>query len=215
MTHNHRPRIDKVIVRGYHDDDDDDDRRRVKYVLDDDLPERKSVKYAPDGKVCITEDVKAAVLAVWKKAFPDAVVSKELSSADVLTLTHSMGPGHKNYINGLLSKSPLANNALLTVECAADSAGKKRWLNLYEIMIPDIPGTNGGPSTSDVYSQGLLKRGLHADGNHYHWAGMSSKAGPGGNFMHAIHNKGIDIDPVEFSEKVVGALTDFKKAAGM
>src|SRR5579885_1854067 len=103
----------------------------------------------------------------WKKYFPDALILPIIgfpsNSGGVMTLTHTMG-GPQMSIDGLISKSPLANNALYSVECSDN-----KYLNLYEIMIPDIPGFKGEPSTAEVYVKALGDCGLDVAGVHFHW----------------------------------------------
>src|SRR3982751_6209985 len=95
-------------------------------------------KHHDDHKRCCVVDDKLAlkVQTLWQRAFSDAallpVIGFPSNSGGVLTLTHTDGSGHNMRINGLPSKSPLANNALYSAECS-----KGRYLNLYEIMIPD------------------------------------------------------------------------------
>lgn len=70
----------------------------------------------------------------------------------MISLIHKMGVGYLMKINGQPSKLPLANNALYSVECS-----KNKFLNLYEIMIPDIPGNE---STAEIYVNALYNQGF-------------------------------------------------------
>src|ERR1700722_17637855 len=72
-----------------------------------------------------------------EKAFPDAMLFPKIglpSNNGFLLLTHTDGSGNLLKINGLSSKSPLSNNAFYSAECS-----NGQYLNLYTIMIPDIP----------------------------------------------------------------------------
>ena len=140
--------------------------------------------------------------AEWKRAFPDAsifpVIGFPSKGNGVMTLTHSMGNQMpKLKINGLTSLSPLANNALFSTEV---SGGK--WLTLYEIMIPDIPGVNGSKSSGAVYEDALVRSGITIDGDHYHWKASQP-------FMLAIHTSAIGMHPIEFVRKTIAALNQF------
>jgi hypothetical protein len=115
--------------------------------------------------------------------FTDAAVLPVIGypshSGGVVTITHGMD--HKMSINGLVSNSPLANNALYSVECTGG-----QFLNLYEAMIPDIPGKNGQPSTAQLYVNALRDNGLDVAGVHFHWFGASVV--PGNTLVAAVHH---------------------------
>lgn len=100
-------------------------------------------------------------------------------------------------IDGLPSYSPLANDALYSVEVSNDV-----WLNLYETMMPDVPGTNGSPSSGQRYSNALSRGGIDVAGNHYHWSGAKMA----GYFPVAIHSQAIGMDPGTFSRLQIAAL---------
>ena len=138
------------------------------------------------------------VECIWKEAFCDATILPcigypSYKCSGVMTLTHGMDMCPPT-INGLTIKSLLANNALYSAEV---SDGK--WVNLYEIMIPDIPGKCGCKSSGEVYDEALIKLGISVEGDHYHWKGMRP-------FMLAIHSKNIGMDPCEFSQKQISAI---------
>jgi len=137
----------------------------------------------------------------WKTTVPDAtllpVIGSPSNNNGVMTLTHSMGDQMpKLKINGLTSLSPLSNNALFSSEC---SEGK--YLNLYEIMIPDQPGVNGLPSTGQIYTRSLWQSGVNVAGNHYHWNGQEPS-------MLAIHSQNIGMHPLQFSQSHIKALNE-------
>lgn len=146
--------------------------------------------------------VASRVLEEWKKAFPDAtilpVIGFPSNSKGVMTLTHTMGHGSPPLmINGLPSNSPLANNALYSCEV---SRGK--FLNLYEIMLPDIPGVNGDPSTTQRYINAMARQMVDVASSHYHWTG----ARMAGYFATAIHTQQIGMDPIEFTQRTITGL---------
>lgn len=166
---------------------------------------------------CVVDDKLAkSIEKLWKKYFPDAlllpVIGLPSNSGGVGTLTHTMGDGHLMSINGLVSKSPLANNALYSFECAkpVKHDGKDhhcddgKFLNLYEIMIPDLPGKDGEDSTAEYYVKLLGKYGLSVAGVHFHWWGQNVIKG--NTLVAAIHHQGINISPNEFSKRTISAL---------
>jgi len=96
-------------------------------------------------------------------------------------------------INVLPCRSPLCANGLLSGEWVGD-----RWLNLYEIMLMDLPDERTGVSTVQFYVKELGRQGLDVAGFHFHWSGA-----PG---VLAIHRQNIGMDPMEFSERTLDAL---------
>lgn len=145
--------------------------------------------------------------ALWKAAIPSATLLPVIglpSNADgVLTLTHRHGDDLLK-INGLPSKSPLSNNALYSAEVS-----KGKYINLYEVLLPDIPGEHGEPSTAEIYAHLLSKAGLSVAGVHFHWWGNYIFNQNGERIdrgVAAIHHQGIGIHPIEFSIKTIKAL---------
>lgn len=164
---------------------------------------------------CTLNDNQAhQVEAVWKQAFSDAfllpVIGLPSNSDGVLTLTHTDGSGKVMKINGLPSRSPLANNALYSSECI-----NGKYLNLYEIMIPDIPGDDGEDSTAEFYVKQLWQQGLHVAGVHFHWTGSSIFDSQNNNRVDrgviAVHHQMSDMNPIEFSQKTIIALKTVMK----
>lgn len=142
------------------------------------------------------------IVNVWKQAFSDAallpVIGFPSNNHGVATFTHTMGPNMPPLtINGLPSRSPLSNNALGSAEVS-----NGRWLNLYEIMLPDVPGSNGDPSSAQRYANALMRTGIDVHGNHYHWSGARAM----GQFPLAIHSVAVGMDPVEFAQKQLAAM---------
>lgn len=140
------------------------------------------------------------IVSYWKRFFPDAAalpgIGLPSQGKGVLTMTHTLGTPPMT-INGLPSQSPLANNALYSAE---QSQGQ--WLNLYEIMLPDIPGQHGSPSSVQSYVNFLEQRGISIAGNHYHWSGGLMM----GKFPIAVHSQAAGMDPLAFSRAHVEAL---------
>lgn len=104
-------------------------------------------------------------------------------------------------LNSFICKSPLCNYALHSSECAQREGNdkSKKYLNLYEIMIQDVPNFEGERSTVQVYVNELHKRGLDVAGVHFHWTGASKN-------MMAIHHQNFGMNPVEFAEQTAKAL---------
>ena len=151
---------------------------------------------------CIVDDTLAKDLqSIWRQSFPNAtilpVIGFPSTGNGVATLTYSMGD--KMSINGLVSNSPLANNALYSAECINNT-----YLNLHEIMIPDVPGRNGSPSTAEMYVNALRDYGLDVAGVHFHWWG--STVVPTDRGVVAVHHQKAGMHPVEFSEKTMKAI---------
>lgn len=161
---------------------------------------------APPPPAVMNDSVADHVTATWKEAFPDAtllpVIGKPSNNHGVMTLTHTMG-GRPMTIDGLASRSPLANNALYSCEV---TGGK--YLNLYEIMLPDVPGQGGSPSSCQRYVRSASALGITIAGLHYHWPGANMD----GRFPLALHTMAIGMDPVEFSRRTIASI---RAAMGM
>lgn len=172
-----------------------------KKVLDGRQQNPSFSKTTPDSK----NNLILKVERVWKEAFPDAAFLPCASNSQAHVYTHTLGPPNMK-INGLVSNSPLANNALYSWEVASTEDKKvAKYLNLYEVMIVDIPGRNGFPSTVELYTCLLEKKfDLKVNGKHYHWEGafMNEKA----TLIAAIHHSAIDVHPIDFSRRTIAAL---------
>jgi hypothetical protein len=147
----------------------------------------------------MTDCLACQIECLWKNAFCDAtilpVIGVPSCACGVMTLTHGMGKcAPKLRINGLISQSMLANNAFYSAEV---SCGK--WINLYQIMIPDIPGTCGCKSSGEVYNEALVKLGISIEGDHYNWKGACPH-------KLAINSKAIGMHPLDFSKKQIAAV---------
>lgn len=146
------------------------------------------------------------VAGIWKAMFPDAailpVIGYPSQGKGVMTLTHSGNiagsPANAPMtINGISSNSPLANNALYSAELTPQG-----WLNLYEIMVPDVPGKDGSPSLGSRYKNALQSLGIDVAGDHFHWAGGEMM----GKFARAIHSQNFGMHPIDFSQRQLQAL---------
>lgn len=113
-------------------------------------------------------------------------------------MTHTDGSGVPLKINGLPSQSPLANNALYSSEHS-----KGRILNLYEIMLPDIPGKHGEPSTNEIYVKLLVKYGLDVAGSYVFTRKDGKRIDRG---VTAIYHQSSCLDPFEFNRRTIKAI---------
>ena len=143
------------------------------------------------------------ILAVWKQVFPDTTILPSNSSG-VVTITHTLG--QRMSINGLQSKSPLANNAWYSVEYV-----NGKFLNLYEIMIPGVPGVNGpgssassSLSSSELYVKTLAANGLNVAGVGVNWLGATML--PKDRSVTAVHHQSASMTPLEFSRATINAI---------
>lgn len=161
----------------------------------------------------LTDADAKAIEALWKRYFLSAFIFPQVgfpsNSGGVVTLSHTMDPHGQTpmpnlKINGLVSKSPLANNALYSAET---SGGK--YLNLYEIMVPEFPSHNGGLSSTQIYIDTLAKYGLQVNSVHFHWTG--SVVYPNDHGVFAIHHSSIGLSPLEFSKRTIKALLKVMK----
>lgn len=160
--------------------------------------------FIDDSTCCINNRYAEKILRIWQKEFPDAFILPVIgfpsnNNNKVAVFSHTDGSGHNMTINGLPSKSPLANNALYSFECTRD-----KFLNLYEIMIPDIPGEEGERSTAQIYVNALAAEGLDVSGVHWHFFGGIMDANDRGAF--AIHHQNIGLNPKEFTRATIRAL---------
>ncbi|SPN79617.1 Hypothetical protein ZAZAV_397 [Cedratvirus Zaza IHUMI] len=182
-------------------------------------------KHHHKEKCCeIDQHLKKKLLKLWQEAFCDAAFvttecgkKQDKHAKDVVVITHTDGTGIPLKINGLDSFSPLSNNALYSYECAPEHKkcdkkhARKHGLNLYETLLPDIPGKPGEKSTVEIYVKLLNKYGLDTAGVHFHWWGeykfdIKRKHERVDRGIVAVHHQAVDVDPVEFSEKTICAL---------
>lgn len=157
----------------------------------------------------VNDTVAKEVESIWKESFQDAsllpVVGIPSTSNGVIVLTHTLNNGMKMKINGLESSSPLANNALFSSECVNGT-----YLNFYEILLPDIPGKNGEPSTCQVYIKSLGEDPyLSVAGVHFHWLGESIYPDNADHGITAIHHQNEGLDPISFSKRTIQCLEEY------
>jgi hypothetical protein len=144
---------------------------------------------------CLAEEI----ACIWQNAFCDAQIIPKLGvpscACGVMTLTHSLNQYLCDMkINGLTIKSMVANNAFYSAEV---SCGK--WVNLYQITLPDIPGRDGCKSSIEIFTEILAKSCISIDSIGNSWTGVSPASV-------TIRIKAICMDPCEFSKKVVCAI---------
>ena len=158
-----------------------------------------------DNSTCGISDTNARkILLQWQRAFPDTFILPVVgfpsnNGNKYAVYSHTMGDGMLMKANGLDLKSPLANNALYSFEC---TGGK--FLHFYEIMLPDIPGTNGEPSTVQIYVNELARNGLDVAGLHWHfWGGVGDPEDRG---VLAIHHQNVGLHPTQFTRATIDAL---------
>jgi len=155
----------------------------------------------------LTDDNAQSILTMWQ-VLPGANLLINPSDGEGAgVITHLMG-GPDLKINGLKSKSALANYALYSFECAeqASSPGNFTLLNLYEVMIPDIPGEKGNESTSEFYVRRLWELGLHVSGVHFHWWG--STVFDNDHLVAAVHHQSTTLSLEDFSNRTIQALNE-------
>lgn len=138
---------------------------------------------------------------MWKKSFCDATIvpciGQPSKTCGVLLLTHTLNKLLNKCpptINGLSVKSPLANNAFYSAEVS-----ECQWVNLYEIILPDIPGKCGCKSSTEIYIEALVKLGISVEGNDSKWKGMCP-------YSLSIKSKAIGMDPQSFTKKQISAI---------
>lgn len=118
------------------------------------------------------------------------------------TIAHTTSPEPRASIEGYVSRSPLANAALFSTECAQSQTpgAPSRYLSFYEAMVPDtahptLVGNGGGGvpklTSAEVYANTLSRSGVSVAGNHYHWNGMDP-------WMAAIHHQQFTMPPDQF-----------------
>ena len=150
-----------------------------------------------------TDDFARQIENIWRDSFKDTLLFGLPSNSNgVATLTHTSGLGIPLKINGLPSQSPLANNALYSFETI-----NGKYLNLYEILIPDIPGENGSESTAQLYINSLRDNKLNVSSIHYHWNGAFVFYGAvKDHLVAAIHHYAYNMNPVDFSNATIKSL---------
>lgn len=156
-----------------------------------------SCKYecCPVMSDCLAKQIECA----FKKVFPDAAIlpciGMPSNNKCVMTLTHSLCPcAPVIKINGLESNSLLVNNAFFSSEV---SCGK--WLNMYQINFPNVPGKCGCKSLSEIYTEAIVKMGISVEDQSTVFKGICPD-------IITISSQAIDMDPIEFVKKQLCAL---------
>jgi hypothetical protein len=153
---------------------------------------------------CIDDHLARKIDRLWKRSFPDNFILPVVgfpsnNNNKYAVFSHTLGDGMLMNINGLESKSPMANNALYSFECT-----RGRFLHFYEIMLPDIPGKKGRPSVVQIYVNALRDNGLDVAGVHWHFYGGVAADNDRG--VLAIHHQNVGMSPKEFSKATICAL---------
>lgn len=141
----------------------------------------------------------------WQAYFPSATLMPGIGAPSQnkqgwFLLTHQIDGAPPMRINGRPCRSPLCANALLSGEWTEGA-----WMNLYEIMLEDLPDPRTGVSTVQYYLNALRNAGLDVAGVHFHWTGA-----PG---VLAIHHQKTGMEPQEFTRRTLQALTAALKNA--
>lgn len=158
-----------------------------------------------DSSTCyISDRLAQKINRLWQRSFPDNFILPVVgfpsnNSNKYAVFSHTLGDGMLMKVNGLESKSPLANNALYSFECT-----RGKLLHFYEIMLPDIPGRKGRPSLVQIYVNALRDNGLDVAGVHWHFFGGVANEKDRGVF--AIHHQNVGMTPKEFSKATISAL---------
>lgn len=151
----------------------------------------------------ITDERALQLEQLWKELFPDALIIPVIGypsiANGVMSLTHTVNTQCFKIgdieINGLVSKSPIMNNALFSTEVSDD-----KYITLYEVVLPDIPGKNGNVSTVQYYIDNLQREGIKVAATHYNWTGV------GDPFLLAIHSYSTTLAPECFVQKTLCVL---------
>ena len=147
----------------------------------------------------ITQSEANEVISLWKKNFPNVkVIQQPSDGSGKLTLAHGIAGYNYMDVNGLKLSSPLFTMALFSAEVAPDVYGKLHYASAYEIMYPNIGTKNGQMSNISLYKKYLNDYGLDVHSDHYRWKT---------NMLHpVINHMGVDITPLEFSNRTILAL---------
>lgn len=141
------------------------------------------------------------VECVFRKAFCDArilpCIGYPSKNNCVMTLTHTLSKcAPKLSINGLTSKSLLANNSFYSGEVSDG-----QWLNLYTVQLPNVPGKCGSKSSVDIYTTALANCDIKVDNIDIVWKGSCPS-------YVMISSKAIGMNPLEFATKQVAAINN-------
>lgn len=153
----------------------------------------------PEMTDCLAQQIEC----IFKQEFCDAQILPQIGYPScnncVATITHSVSSCGKNKIDGLTTNSLLVNNAFYSGEVS-----DCKYVNLYSISIPDIPGECGCKSSGEIYTEALGKFGISVDGSGYNWKGACPHT-------ISVHSKAIGMHPCEFAKYQVASLRAVRK----
>lgn len=153
----------------------------------------------------ISDSYSNKLVSIWKKTFNNAIILPTIgyptNSNGVLTITHTIPNFH------FISKSFLINNALYSVECIDG-----KYLNMYELHVPDILVKNSCKSIIEIYVDALKNNGLDIVGIHcdkwgYHVVKDNKE-------IFTIRHTKFEMDPKEFTNRTIKSLKSALKAIG-
>ena len=148
-------------------------------------------------------DVNTLMTTLWKPAFPDAAIINFVPNQ--MVISHSLMNNQFNIPvvpiseHGADFTHPLLLNATYGYQQKNGILG-----NWYEIILPDMPGVNGGPSAVQSYTKALnVETGglgdIYVHGDHYHWKSMFP-------FSIAVHHSSTNMRPANFIRHTFRAL---------
>jgi len=157
---------------------------------------------------------------------PEGVSAEDALEEGVITLSLDLRQTDLR-INGYFSKSPLSNYALFSTEVVYQNENDKllglngKYLNLFEIMVPDDPEYKRKHSVSRAndYVNQLHSVGLSSSGVHFHWNGavtVSSNVdgSPRDSWPVAVHHQNVGLDPIVFASLTADALSSVGVVSG-
>jgi hypothetical protein len=144
------------------------------------------------------------LLHLWRQAVPDADILPGIglpsqNGKGYMVICHTDGTNVPLKINCVPSTSFLANYASYSVEFS-----KGKYVNIYQISLPDIPGHPGERSTVQVYVNHLSRQGLEVATTNIDFLGGSKFLNDHGVIK--IQHYAIGLDPIEFTKRTLHAL---------
>jgi len=131
---------------------------------------------------------------------------EDLSNAHVTTVTINFN-NTPMILNSYVATAPFANYAFQSSELAGNTTNDccKKYLNLFEVKITEIPNYKNGKLFSGLksrvqeYVNELKRFGLDVAGVNYSWNGQHA-------FMATINHQNIGMNPVRFAKRTALAL---------
>lgn len=147
----------------------------------------------------MTDCLATQIECIWKKSFCDAALLPKIGFPScgngVMTLTHRIDQcAPRIRINGLTSKSILVNNSFYSAEVSGC-----KWLNIYTISLPNVPGQCGCKSSAEVYTEALIKMGISI-------GSMTNLINGACPDTLSITSMAIGMNPCKFSQKQINAI---------